>query len=380
VAFDYRRPAVTIARLLCCAAVASLGALASAGTAAAQDCPGDGLLLFGGAVYSEEPVPAEVSAERGAALGAGRLAFLTEEAGCGPQDVEVLELAGVTQDLAVAVADRPGFVFVLGARCAGFEGEERASCILDPLVYDGREYTAARYPGGASPGRLVPGAALESAELGGESLAAVELEGVDPAVAVGVEGRPDEAFVAVGACPYERFDEAEANDDLLRCLQGPLWLVFELERPPAAQAGEAISARADRAVSEVVDGADLSFVLIEGGADVVPRSLEGATAIGTLDVQPDGSVTVPITVPDVDTGIYEAIVTCEACADAFGGTTVFPAGSLAIVGGTGGGGGPRTLGIVLGALFVIAIVGSVIAWRRGWLRYGTRRRGPQGPA
>ena len=377
--FDYRPPAVTLARLVCCLLAASLAVLFASETAAAQDCPGSGLLLFDGAVYSEEPAPATVNAERGPALGSGRLAFLVDDDSCDPRDVEVLALEAATQDLAVAVDGRPGSIFVLGARCAGFEDEERASCILEPLLYDGGVYTGARYPEGTPLGRLVPGESLGGAEIGGENVTAVGIEGVDPAVAVGVDGRPDEAFVAAGACPYERFEEDEASDDLFRCLQAPLWLIFELERPPAARAGEAITARADRAVSEVVDGATLSLVLLDGSADVVPSSLTGAIEIGTLEVEPDGTVSVPFTVPDVATGIYEAVVTCEACADQFGGTTVFAAGSLAIVGDSGGGSGPRVAGIVIGVLFFVLAIAAVFAWRRGWWRISMRRRGPSKP-
>jgi hypothetical protein len=86
-----------------------------------------------------------------------------------------------------------------------------------------------------------------------------------------------------------------------------------------------------------------------------------------------------ITVPDVTTGLYEAIVTCEACADQFDGTTVFAAGSLAIVGDSGGGSGPRVTGIVIGVLFFVLAVAAVFAWRRGWWRIGMRRRGPSKP-
>ena len=366
-----------LARLACCLLAASFSLCAGAGSAAAQDCPGSGLLLFERAVYSEEPAPPGGVAERGAALGSGRLAFV-EAAGCDPQDVEVVALTRATPDLAVAVDGRPDSIFVLGARCAGYEDEERSTCILEPLTHDGRMYTGARYPDGVSPTRLVWGDPLGDAELGDESMTAVAIEGVDPAVAVGVSGRPDEAFVAAGACPYERFAEDEANDDLLRCLRAPLWLIFELEQPPAARAGETITARADRSVADVVDGATLSLVLLEGSSDVVPSSLSGAIEIGSVTVDPEGRVSVPITVPDVPTGVYEAIVSCEACADQFGGETVFAAGSVAIVGDDGGG-GPRTVGIVIGSLLFVALALAVVAWRRGWWRLWGKRSQEEPP-
>ena len=369
---------MTLARLLCCLLATAPGVLISTGSAAAQECPGPALMLFQQAVYSEEPAPSGELPERGAILGSARLAFLSEENGCEPRTVTVVALADIAKDLAVAVDGRPSSVFILGARCAGYEGEERARCILEPLAYDGRSYSGARYPNGASPARLVFGDPVGDGKLAGANVTVVGIDGVDPAVSVGVDGRAGEAFVAAGACPYERFATQEAEDDLLRCLQGPLWLVFDLERPPAARVGESITAHADRAVAELVDGATVSLALIEGNADVVPSSLSGATEVGTISVGADGSVSLPITVPDVETGVYEAIVTCEACGAEYDGQTQFPAGSLAIVAEEGSG-GPRVVGIVIGALLFVAIMASFVAWRRGWWRIGSRKRGEQKP-
>ena len=56
----------------------------------------------------------------------------------------------------------------------------------------------------------------------------------------------------------------------------------------------------------------------------------------------------------------------------------FPAGSLAIVAEEGSS-GPRVVGIVIGALLFVAIIGLVIAWRRGWLRIGSRKRQQEEP-
>jgi hypothetical protein len=368
---------VTLARLLYCVLAAAAMALISTGTAAAQECSGPALMLFQQAVYSEEPAPSGELPERGATLGSGRLAFLSEENGCEPRTVTVVALADIARDLAVAVDGRPDSVFILGARCAGYEGEERARCILEPLAYDGSSYSGARYPVGTSPARLVFGDPVGAGKLAGENVTIARIDGVDPSVGVGVDGRPGEAFVAAGACPYERFATEEAEDDLLRCLQGPLWLVFDLERPPAARVGESITAHADRAVAELVEGATVSLAPGQGGADVLPSSLSEALEVGTINVGPDGSVSLPITVPDVETGVYQAIVTCEACGTEYDGQTHFPAGSLAIVAEEGSS-GPRVVGIVIGALLFVAIIGSVIAWRRGWLRIGSRKR-PQEP-
>jgi hypothetical protein len=354
----------------------TVAALATATPAEAQECAGRAILLFRTAVYSEEPTPADLPANPGAPLAFGRLGFLPGPEGtanCDPRSVQVSEVDGLPPDLAVTVENRAGFVFILGALCAGFEDEDRAACILRPLQFDDRLYTAARYPNGTEP-RFRTGETLGGGELDDEQVSPLRLEGVDPAVAVGLEGHPDEAFVAEGACPYERFAAEQREDDLLRCLQGPLWFVFELERPPAATAGDRITAQADRAVQPMVDGATVSLARLPIPADLVPRDRSDAVEVGTIKVGPQGEVSLPITVPDVDEGVYEAIVTCEACAEAFGGRTVFPAGSLAII--AAGSEGPRILGIVLGALAVLLAIAAIVVWRRGWYRPPFKRRRP----
>jgi hypothetical protein len=355
---------------------ATAAALGTATPAEAQqeECGGRAVLLFRSAVYSEEPAPPDAPVQAGEPLAFGRIGFLPGPEGspnCDARSVQVLEAAGLPPDIAVTVENRDNFVFILGALCAGFEDEERAGCILRPLQFDDRLYTAARYPGGAEP-RFQTGEALGEGELDGEDVSAVALERIDPAVAVGLEGQPDDAFVAEGACPYERFAAELREDDLLRCLQGPLWFVYELERPPAATVGDVITARADRAVLPLLDGAGVLLVRLSIPADIVPRDLSDAITVGTIDVGPQGEVNLPITVPDVDEGVYETVVTCEACAGLFGGRTVFPAGSLAIV--EAGSEGPRIIGIVLGVVVLGLVVAAIVVWRRGWLRFG--RRGP----
>ena len=69
-------------------------------------------------------------------------------------------------------------------------------------------------------------------QLGDTAATAVAIDGVDPAVAIGIEGRPSEAYVAPGVCPYERFANEAVGDDLKRCLTGLVWLVFD---PPGAR-------------------------------------------------------------------------------------------------------------------------------------------------
>ena len=120
-------------------------ALISTGTAGTQERRDTALTLFQWAVHGGAGSAKDGSSRSaGAILGSGRLAFLSEENGCEPRTVTVVALADIARDLAVAVDGRPDSVFILGARCAGYEGEERARCILEPLAYDGSPYSGAR--------------------------------------------------------------------------------------------------------------------------------------------------------------------------------------------------------------------------------------------
>ena len=103
-------------------------------------------------------------------------------------------------------------------------------------------------------------------------------------MAVAVEGRPAEVFTAAGSCPYERPAATEPENDLARCVRAPLWFVFDLERPPAARVGDRVTARADREVHRIVDGATLSLARLDGSADAVPTDLAEAIPIGTIAV------------------------------------------------------------------------------------------------
>jgi hypothetical protein len=364
---------VTLLRL---ALLACLVAVLTPAPALAQECPGTGLLLFQRGVYTELELPADRTVSTGEALGTGQIAFLTRagEAGCDPGTTEVLGIQDVPADVAVAVPNRPS-IFVLGARCAGYEGASRVGCVLEPVEFDGSVYTGALDPEGAA--ELPQEDPLGEAREGETTVTAVRLADVDPAVGLGLEGRPDEVFVAAGACPYERLSPTAAENDLARCLRAPLWFVFDVERPPAARVGDRITANADRTVDRVVDGATVSLVRLSNAVDAVPADLTGAVAVGTVSVGADGVVSMPIVVPDVEEGLYEAVVSCDACGPAFGGETVFAAGSFVIVEAEGGGSGPRVIGILLGVLLFVALGLAIVAWRRGWWRPSVRRRKPR---
>jgi hypothetical protein len=361
------------ARLLAVTLLASACALSLGSPShAQQSCPTTTFLAFDHLVYAAEQVPASVSLTPGRALGDGRVDEPTDATGCRRRqdDVGVVRAGEIDPGVAVAVAGRPGVVFVLGGRCAGYANDDRWRCLLEPLSYAGASYTGTSYP--VSPGTqgtVTLGAPLGGARLGGEAVTAVRIDGVDPAVAVGVEGRPHEAFLASGVCPYERFANRLAADDLSRCLRSPVWLFFD---PPGGRVGEQVTARADRPLAGVLAGATVSLARLSIAADIVPRDVSGSVPIATLA---PGGRTLPFTIPDVGQGLYEAVVTCGRCAAAHGGRTRFPAGSILVVERKSGGTSARPVVLAVGAILLLLIPAALLAWRRGWHRRGARPGG-----
>jgi hypothetical protein len=356
-----------VSRAVLAVLAAALGLLAVSAPAAAQECPAIGFLSYGGLIYAENEITVEAPpVELGEILGVGQLDAPEGDDPCKRRrdEVQVKAVAGADPGVAVGIDSRPGALFVLGGRCSGYAEAERLGCVLEPLELDGEPYTGVRYPEDAAGRALALAEPIGEATLGDATVTAVRIDGVDPAVAVAVEGRPSEAFVATGACPYERFAAEEAQDDLRRCLEGPLWLVFD---PLGGNPGDTITARSDRAVAVALDGARISIVRIDAPGDNVPADLSGAIEIGTLDLDDEGLAELPIVLPDADQGVYETILTCEPCAEAFDGRTRFAAGSFLLLGDTGSGGsGPRIVLIVVGALFLVTLAAALALWRRGW--------------
>jgi hypothetical protein len=347
-------------RLLLASLLALVSAVAVGSPASAAECPTGTFLSYEHGVYAAEPIPDSLSLVPGAGLGEGLIDEPTEADGCKRRqgDVQVRRIGEIDPSVAVAVSGL-GSIFVLGARCSGYASAARWECLLEPLGFEGVGFAGVRYPEGA--GELPLGAELGEAELGGEIVQAVRIEGVDPALAVAVEGRPQEAFLAPGACPYERFDPVPLRDDLRRCLTGPAWLVFD---PPGARVGVDVTAYPDRALPSELEGAAVELVRLRAAGDVVPRDRSGAVRIGTLSSGP-----LAFSVPELEQGLYEAVVTCEPCATAFGGRTVFPAGSLVVLEkqeGSSGSARPVLLG--LGGLAILLVGLSILAWRKGWAK------------
>ena len=75
--------------------------------------------------------------------------------------------------------------------------------------------------------------------------------------------------------------------------------------------------------------------------------------------------------PDVEEGVYEAVVVCDGCAGSFDGRTSFPAGSIvAFAKGSQIG---KIVAFVFIAIFIVLAVASVVLWRRGYA-FKRRRR------
>jgi hypothetical protein len=269
------------------------------------------------------------------------------------EDVVVVSLTGIDPKVAIAIEGRPATIFVLGSPCAGYAPEERVRCLREPLDLRGIAYTGSSYPAGPAEsgtrGEVSLGEEIGEADLGGEAVTVRAIEGVDPAVAVGVDGRPSEAFLAPGVCPYERFQNEPALDDLARCLRAPIWLVFD---PPGAQVGDEVVAHPDRPFGSEVAGAPVALIPLPAAGDALPDDLSGAVEVGSVA----GSEGVRFTVPDLPEGFYEAVVTV--------GGEASPAGSILVVEEQEGSSSIRIISILLAVALVVAIGASVWMWRR----------------
>ena len=368
----------TVVRSLALAPVLACAWLALASSAAAQDCPTASFVIYEHLAYVEEAVPGSVTLERGDQLGEAELDTAGDDDPCKRtrSSATAVRIGGVDPKVAIAVAGRPDVAFVVGAACSGYEGAERWRCLLEPLVFEGVSYTGVRYPG-SDPEDAVPlGDALGDARLADEQVTAATIAGVDPRVAVGVEGRPGEVFVAPGVCPYERFAVEGAINDLMRCLRSPLWLVLD---PPGGVTGTEVTAIGDREAVPELATATVALAPITVEGESVQADFAAAVEVGALGDGPGDRPQLEFAIPELEPGPYEAIITCEECAASFGGETIFPAGLFRVTAEAeaeeSGGTSPfQIVGIVVGVLFLGLLVTSIVLWRKGF-RVGRRRRG-----
>jgi hypothetical protein len=364
---DARRMIGAAVRTLFVLALAAVAAAALAAPSHAEGCPRVSFVRLGDFVYRSYGIPPTVELPTGKALGQGLADLPGGDDGCNRKQkgVTVLAYDGIDPGVAVAVRGLPSLAFVLGNKCVGFTGDERWACLKTPLVLDGEQYVATSYPAQPPPRRTLPLAdSVARIDLGGEEVTAVEIDGVDPSLAVGVAGRPSVAYVALGVCTYELFDNRPLRDDLRRCLSAPTWLRFD---PPAARSGDAVVARSDRPIPP---GRTLRVSLVrrDSPGDIVPKDRAGGIEIGTLQAGAGSSF--EFEAPKADAARYVAVATCDGCAGEYRGRSVFPAGSFLL--GEKGSSGPRLIMYLLAALLIGLVIGAFVVRRRGWTRGGRR--------
>jgi hypothetical protein len=349
--FGARRAAWAI----CLALIA--GALTCTSWAAAAGCPTATYLNYDHLAYAAVTAPPRVALVRGAEVGTGAIDEPTSADGCKRRrvSVQVRALGSLDAHVVVLAGGRPRTAFVIGQRCAGFTGPAYWGCLLHPLVFRGRQYTATSYPRASGPPRsLALGGTLGSARYGGAPVRLRLIDGVAPSLAVAIAGRPSVALLSPETCPYGGFSDDPRYDNLLRCLHSPVWFTFD---PPGNEAGAKILARSDRPLSAALAGASISLVQLPLQADFVP-SHGRLVAIGKVS-----GPQLSFTVPDVPPGLYEAVVACPRCAPAPGGI-LYPAGSILVAAKPQTSVGITIVSYVLGAAVLAAV----------FLAYMTRRR------
>jgi hypothetical protein len=331
-----------VAVLLAFAAAAAVGPSASA----AARCPTATFLSFDHLAYASKAIPKGVKIPAGRALGSGEIDAPASADGCKRkrETDDVLAAGSIEPQVAVVVGARPRTLFVIGHRCENVAGDAYWDCLQRPLLFRGRRFTGTSYP---RDGKTVPlGPALGTASLGGRSATVRRIVGVDPAIAVGVSGRPSEAFLAARTCPYEGFSNSAAYDDLLRCLRSPVWFTFD---PPGGETGATVVGRADREPGAAA-GASIGLVRLPVVADLVPARHAAPAVVGRVAPK------VSIGIPDVPSGLYEAVVRMDG--------KLFPAGSFLVTAKPKTSTGIRIVSYALTAALAAAIVMLFLRWRR----------------
>ncbi len=190
-------------------------------------------------------VPTTVTVPAGSSVGTGEVDEPTTSNGCKRQEkpAEIKAVGTLDPRVAVIASGLPRTVFVIGHRCAGFTQSAYWDCLLHPLVFKGQQFTATSYPTTPAPQKTLPlGSALGKAQYQGQAVTVRRIAGVDPALAVGISGRPSEALLSPRTCPYSGFSNIATYDDLLRCLRSPVWFTFD----PPGQRGRRNGHRTQR--------------------------------------------------------------------------------------------------------------------------------------
>jgi hypothetical protein len=324
---------------------------------AASSCPTLTFLSYGHLAYEATAIPPTVQVPAGSTVGSGTIDQPTNSNGCrrAQSTVGVQTAGSIQPQVAVLVRGRPRLLFVIGHRCQGFAGSAYWSCLLSPLAFNGQQFTATSYPLTPSPRRTVPlGQMLGTAQYHGHKVTVRRLEGVAPSLAVGISGQPSTAFLSPRTCPYSGFSNNPQYDNLLRCLRSPVWFTFD---PPGNGVGATVVGRSDRPLTSSVKGSPLGLVSLPVVADYVPSSRARVVPVGQVGDQ------VNVKIPNVNAGLYEAVVSCPHCGSG-GVGGLYPAGSILVTAKPKGSPGIRIISYVLAALVVLAAFFGFRTYRR----------------
>jgi hypothetical protein len=329
--------------------------VAASSASAASGCPTQTFLSYDHLAYEARAVPSTVEIPAGSTLGSGTTDEPTNGNGCRrvQHSVSVQSAGSIQPQVAVMARGRPGKLFVIGHRCDGFSGSAYWNCLLHPLVFEGKRFTATSYPL-ASRRHLPLGPSLGTARYEAHTVTVRTIQGVAPSLAVGISRQASTAFLSASTCPYSGFSNNPQYDNLLRCLRSPVWYTFD---PPGNQAGQTVVGRSDRSLVPAVQGASISLVRLPVLADYVPSNHGRLVGVGQVSDQ------VSIKIPTVPTGVYETVVSCPRCGrDGVAG--LYPAGSILVTGKPKSDPIIKVISYVLAALVVVAAIFAIRTYRR----------------
>jgi hypothetical protein len=135
-----------------------------------------------------------------------------------------------------------------------------------------------------------------------------------------------------------------------------VWFTFD---PPGSETGGTVVARSDRPLPAGLAGAPISLVSLPVVADLVPANHGPLISVGHVADQ------VSVRIPNVPSGLYEAVVSCPRCratADSVGG--LYPTGSILVTAKPKTSTGIQIVSYVLAALVLVAAILAVRTYRR----------------
>jgi len=179
------------------------------------------LLRFRGVLYAGQGLGPSVSLKHGQVLGEGTLPSCNDTQPPpgttnpqGDEQVAVMALEDIAPAIALARVDEEQAIFVAAGRCAGYDSwAAQLRCLREPLLFDGRSYTATRLRAT----RVGIAAPIGSGRLGAEEVLVRRITSISPREAVATTGDGSVIYLSDEGC-FRSAGLRSFEQDLVTCL------------------------------------------------------------------------------------------------------------------------------------------------------------------